>query len=480
MNIDDFLKKIVGISGSDKIMSPRTLISSWMRWYQGDVPSVHKISYQAQHSNRQLEAKTLNMAQVVSEDWAGLIINDKTEIQVDDADITNMLLGTDFSDFRGADSGGVLGANNFWALSSQAIETGFALGTAISTVRLDEFGNIKIEFVPFDAFFPTSWDSGRVTECVILTRAVLDGKAIETYTWHYLDSDGNYVIDSYGFDRNNVQNYHTKFESKSDVPLFSIFSPNKANNTKYQGMPYGVSIFSGREGILTFIDSVLNMAQGDVEVGGLRMLITRDAVLTGEGESGGLHKTALDVDARQFLSSIETGYGETPILKEFNPTLQLPSQMQALDSALGILGKQVGLGADRYTLSRETATTATATAVKISSADQLRTISKHRLKAEVFLLDILRAVIYLDNVRNNKVLRLSDFKQDPSLQIRIKFDESFFVDEEEVKARDMLLVERNLMSKRNFLLKYGIATEDNVDSYLDELRADAPIHIGGY
>ena len=406
MTVDTFLKEILNIGNTSAIIEPRDLINTWGQWYKGYVPAVHAVNVQAEKGGRRYDvrSRTLGYAQRVCEDWGGFVINDKTSILAENDVIKNLLVGNDNDG-----NNGVFGDNDFWSRAASAVELGFATGTCIAVVRTTSSGSIKIDFVPIESFYPLSWVDGRVTECLILTNDVKSGKKIDYFTTHMLNEEGNYVITNTSFDNNSQPIEQTVYETRSDIPLFAIFSPNKGNNTQYEHMAYGVSILSGREGILGVIDSLFNMMCGDIEVGGLKVLMTKSAMMV-HGEGDPYLNTAIDVQARQLMTSFGVASDDAQIFKEFNPSLQFDTQVATLEKYLAILGQQVGLGSEKYSFARGAQTTATA--MKVSSADQTREISKHRLKAESFICSIIDAVIYFNNAIKNRFITLKDLRND--------------------------------------------------------------------
>jgi A118 family predicted phage portal protein len=473
MTVDTFLKEILNIRDTSAIIEPRSLINTWHQWYKGYVPAVHTVNVQAEKSGRRnIRSRTLGYAQRVCEDWGGFVISNKTAILTENDVVKELLVGND-----NAGNNGVFGDNDFWSRAASAIELGFATGTCVAVVRTTSSGSIKIDFVPIESFYPLSWVDGRVTECLILTNDVKSGKKINYFTTHRLNEDGHYVITNTNFDNNSQPIEKTVYETRSDIPLFAIFSPNKGNNTQYEHMAYGVSILSGREGVLGVIDSLFNMMCGDTEVGGLKVLMTKSAMMV-HGDGDPYLNTAIDVQARQLMTSFGLASDDAQIFKEFNPSLQFDTQVATLEKYLAILGQQVGLGSEKYSFSRGAQTTATA--MKVSSTDQTREISKHRLKAESFICGIIDAIIYFDYAIKNEFTTLNALRDNHKFRVRVNFDDSIFTDSVEDMKLDVDLVRNGLMSKRSFVVKHGLATDEGVDNYLDEIREDQGMVLEGY
>ena len=71
-------------------------IEVWRQWWKGDVPDIHDQKEDAPDGSvisRRLAS--LRMPKHVCEDWANLLLNDKTTFQIGDAKSAAYLLGSD-------------------------------------------------------------------------------------------------------------------------------------------------------------------------------------------------------------------------------------------------------------------------------------------------------------------------------------------------------------------------------------------------
>ena len=71
-------------------------IEVWRQWWKGDVPDIHDQKEDAPDGSvisRRLAS--LRMPKQVCEDWANLLLNDKTTFQIGDAATSAYLLGSD-------------------------------------------------------------------------------------------------------------------------------------------------------------------------------------------------------------------------------------------------------------------------------------------------------------------------------------------------------------------------------------------------
>jgi A118 family predicted phage portal protein len=218
--------------------------------------------------------------------------------------------------------------------------------------------------------------------------------------------------------------------------------------------------------MLSTIDDSFNMMSGDIKLGGLRILMTESAIGVEDSSGSTTYKSIFDKNVRQLITSVgEVGVDGQSIFQEFNPQLRVNEQLESIKSLLNLISAKAGLGFDKYSFSQGQVT---ATAMKIFNADQTRNISKHRLIIESFLLGIIRAVIIL-KFYNEKKVDIDSIMDN----ISIGFDDNIFNDKNQERRDDMALVEANLMTREQFIIKWinGVS-EDNVQEYITKLDTD--------
>jgi A118 family predicted phage portal protein len=218
--------------------------------------------------------------------------------------------------------------------------------------------------------------------------------------------------------------------------------------------------------MLSTIDDSFNMMSGDIKLGGLRILMTESAIGVEDSSGSTTYKSIFDKNVRQLITNVgEVGIDGQSIFQEFNPQLRVNEQLESIKALLNLISAKAGLGFDKYSFSQGQVT---ATAMKIFNADQTRNISKHRLIIESFLLGIIRAVIIL-KFYNEKKVDIDSIMDN----ISIGFDDNIFNDKNQERRDDMALVEANLMTREQFIIKWinGVS-EDNVQEYITKLDTD--------
>ena len=134
-------------------------VEIWKEWYKGYVPSFHQ--YKIYNGKNEVSRKKmkLNMAKTIAESWANLLLNEKTNVTIEnDKDLE--ILNSIFDDPR----------NKFWTLANQGVEKAFALGggafvaSVIDLSIVEETGKIakrdgqiRIEFINADNIYPLKW-----------------------------------------------------------------------------------------------------------------------------------------------------------------------------------------------------------------------------------------------------------------------------------------------------------------------------------
>ena len=100
-----------------------------MDWYKGYYKPFHHYTDFNGKETIGLERYSLKMAKKVCEDWASLLLNEKTSIVINNEAANRVIQGTNMM-------GGVFGDNNFWYIANELLEKSFGLGTGAFVLRL--------------------------------------------------------------------------------------------------------------------------------------------------------------------------------------------------------------------------------------------------------------------------------------------------------------------------------------------------------
>lgn len=82
-------------------------ISVWKDWWKGFHEPFHRITFENGEKRKSRDMYTMKMAKKVCEDWASILINDKTFVKVDDEYSEKFIVGD-------TDNGGVFGSNKLY------------------------------------------------------------------------------------------------------------------------------------------------------------------------------------------------------------------------------------------------------------------------------------------------------------------------------------------------------------------------------
>ena len=109
MNVTAFIAYLHNTKGLHLDAAYYGRIETWRQWWQGDVPSVHNIRIKLEDGEHTRRRASLRMPKRACEDWANLLLNDKTTFQIADAKTSAYLLGSNEQQ-----TGGLLRQLHFW------------------------------------------------------------------------------------------------------------------------------------------------------------------------------------------------------------------------------------------------------------------------------------------------------------------------------------------------------------------------------
>ena len=280
MNIDTVLKKF-GIKTSIHNLW-KDYLNLWISWYKGKNVSFHNYTIYNGLKTIKMERASLQVAKFICEKMADLLYNEKVKITLGSEESTKIL-------------DKILNDNNFQLKMNRAIEKSFALGTGCIVLDIDnisidkdinyENSNIKITYISAEDMYPISWDENGIKELAIIEYEMqADGLVLCILKMYLLNDRHKYTIYNYKFtiDKNNnivetSDTYLKEFETNTDIPWFSIISPNIVNNIDLYS-PYGISIFSNSIDVLKGIDLVYDSLNNEINLGRKRLFATKEAL----------------------------------------------------------------------------------------------------------------------------------------------------------------------------------------------------------
>lgn len=448
-------------------------IRTWRAWWEGYVKEVH--SYRemgVDNAPRERKLYRMGMAKRVCEDWASLLLNEKTTIALEHKGSNEYLQGKD-------GTGGVLGYNNFWAEGNELIEKAFAYGTGAFVARAesakvsgsgavipDAGCKVGIEYVDALGIIPLSVHKSKITECAFISEFTDKGKNCCYLETHTKGKDGNYIIENEYFMIDGGQlkkaelpaGIAPQINTGGPLPWFAIFYPNISNNIRHNN-GLGISVYANALDNLLGVDIAYNNFIKDFKLGGKKVFYNKSMLQT---NSDGKTITPDDV-AQQLFQQVGDGmdFDAKAMVQEFNPSLRVTENKDGVQAQLDYLSFKCGMGTHRYQF--ENGGVKTATEYTGERQELVQHANKHMIVLESALKTLCQAIQYI-----GKTFAGADC--DPDTAIVINFEDGFVIDREAESAKDMQLVANGIMAPHEYRMKHFGETEEVARAAVNNMR----------
>lgn len=456
--IKDILARQNGYVRNDLINEKNSRqIEEWESWYVGKT-NWHSYKIYNGHRYIKKDRMSLQMAKRVCEDWANLLMNEKTDITLSDEKSQQTLEG-------------ILEANNFWLKANKNIEKTFALGIGAWTVSIDNLyanaagrvvnvdAKIKISMVHGEKVFPITIKDGEIIECAFVN--TFTGGA--NIVIHLKNEVGNYVIHSLkATNRNNDDNYTVDessaitFDTKNNLPWFFIIQPNIANNIDIDNS-LGMSIFANSLDTMKGIDTIFDSYINEFILGRKRILV--DSQLTSLNPKTGEEDDTFDAQDTVFYQLPPNPSGQAQI-QDISGSLRITEHQVGLQHLLNILSTQVGFGTEHYKF--DSGSIATATQIISENSDMFRNIKKQEILLEEKITALVHTIIYATNTFTSERIN-------PESEISVQFDDSIIEDKTAERANDRLDMTAGILSKAEYRAKWYGESLEEAQKKIDEL-----------
>lgn len=408
----------------------------WLEWYKGDVLKFHH--YKVYNGNEYVKQtrRTLNMAKQICEDWANLLLNEKTEIAMgDEKNQENM--------------DRLLADIKFWSKGNKGVEESFALGQGAFVCGVDSNKKPKIQFVNRTKIYPITVEDEMVTECAFVN---INGRNV-VFQFHTINPyTKNYEIRTIkGEKKNNDLNMYIGsvdtgddviFDTKSNIPWFIMMKPNISNNININS-PMGISIYANSLDKLQGVDLAYDGFCNEMNIGKGRIFVDKNLTRI---DKNGETRVFDNNDIAFYVYGDGTTENNKP-LEFYNPTLRVNDFFTGVNRALSLLSSAVGFGENRYRFDGTGMTTATQ--VISENSEMFRTLKKHEIILTDTLIDIIKCLMYICNTFGDGTYKFIE-----GTNIEIKFDDSIIEDKESEKASDRTDVNMGIMSKPEYRAKW--------------------------
>ena len=437
-------------------------IAEWRHWLEGDVKGFHdfykKTDLNDNERKSHLKRNRTNMLLKGAEDWASILLNEKTRITIDHKKSQKFVMGDD-------EISGVFGENDFWRCANELVATSRWSGTGALEVYVRQMDvtekegklingkGIGINYLAADQIIPITYDNGILREAAFVSNRYLNGEDVYFVSIHLLNKDNTYNIESFYLDKNGAhiesEKYGKMVHTGSPYPWFSLIRKSGVNIFDYDS-PFGVSIISGSEDILKGLDCAFDNFITDFKLGRKMVLMTQDMFNT--DEDGKL--IAPQEEEEQLFINAGDKVLEGKMYQEYNPQLRVAENVAGLQKMLDLFSLRIGLGAKRYVLDGSTINTTTATQWVGERQEMIQNAHKEMICIEKALKETVRAILWIGkNVLKEDV--------NPDALIVIDADDSYIIDADTERAQWLNDLQLGLRSRAEYrMYMYGESEEE--------------------
>lgn len=451
-------------------------IQTWRAWWEGYVKEAHTYRELGVDGNvKQRELYRLGMAKRITEDWAALLLNEKTTIVLEDKASAAWLLG----DESEQGTGGVLGANNFWAEGNELLEKAFAYGTGAFVARADgakvnNSGKVipnadckaVIEYVDALSIIPLSVEKSRITEAAFVSQFTKRGKDYIYIETHTKGEKGNYQIENEYFLIEGMQmqkaelpeNVAPLIDTGSHIPWFTFIYPNITCNIR-ENNGLGMSVYANALDTLKAVDIAYNNFVRDFKLGGKKVFYNKSMLQT---NAEGKTITPDDV-VQQLFQQVGDGmdFDAKQMVQEFNPSLRVQENKDGVQAQLDYLSFKCGMGTKRYQFN--TSGVKTATEYNGERQELVQHAQRHAIVLESALKTLCKALLYIGK----------DFcgaNVNPETPININFEDGFVIDDAAARMNDLQEMRDGIMQKWEYRAKWYGETEEEAKAALEGMQ----------
>ena len=472
MNITAFLNYLNKTHGWSIDAAYYGHIETWRQWWQGNVPGVHTRAAEYAEGRKKRPIASLRMPKRVCEDWANLLLNDRTTFQIKDANTAKYLLGDDEQQV-----GGLLRDLHFWRNANALVEQAYWSGTGAFVLSAENLTvtngqavpgpdtRLKLDYDPASCILPLRVERGIVTEAAFVSECMMDGKHavyLQTHTgdetkrtirneWFRVTDSVSGVPD---FTRLNAPpGTAESITVEGSPPWFALFRPAAVKNLD-GGTGLGMSVFAEALAEAQGIDLAFDNYREDIRLGHKKIFYSADICRTVFVDGEPRYIPPDDDVKSQFvtLPGKEGSLDKPEEYHEYNPDLRVEQNHKAVQDMLNLFSFKCGLGCHRYNF--ELGNVTTATEYNGSRQDLVASANKNQIPIEGALVGIVRAILWAAK-------NLQGAEVDPETPISVDWDDSYITDAETRMAqmRDDAL--SGLLPRYKYLsARYGVSEED--------------------
>ena len=486
MNITDFLDHLHKTRGWQLDADYYSHIETWRQWWKGNVPGVHTRAAEYANGTKKRTIASLRMPKRVCEDWANLLLNDRTTFQITDAATARYLLGDDEQQV-----GGLLRDLNFWTNANALVEKAFWSGTGAFVLSVENMTvvngkavpspdvRLKLDYDPAPCILPLRVVRGVVTEAAFVSECLMDGKPA-IYLQTHTGNEKKRTIRNEWFRVTDSMSSSPVFSPvekppegtvesvtvEDSPPWFALFSPGAVKNLD-GGSGLGMSVFAEALEEAQGVDLAFDNYREDIRLGHKKIFYSSDICRKVVDDKGVEHSIPPDDDVvSQFvhLPGKESSLDQSSEYHEYNPDLRVEQNHRAVQDMLDLFSFKCGLGCHRYSF--ELGKVATATEYTGSRQDLVQSANKNQIPIETALIGILRAILWAAK-------NLLGAPVDPETSISVNWDDSYIVSEQERTNQLREDAIAGLVPRCRYLAaRYGLS-EKEAHAWAEEAKSDS-------
>jgi A118 family predicted phage portal protein len=464
MKLEEFLKKNYNYNPEIKD-NIQGYIDQWDSWYRGNVRSFH--NFFIYNGNRKVKQHryTMNMAKEISEDWSDILWSEKCSISFKDEQSQNQ-----FDE--------LINDLDLYSVINQSIEKSGALGTSGAVVSVYDLienedtmvldtkeAKTRIDIVDVKWIYPLSWNNKEITECAFGSVEYRNGKKYVVLSVHQLNDMGNYVIKNHLFEETNgniseitSETTMQEFNTGSNKKWFAIFKPLLTNNI-FNNNPFGIPHYANAIDNLKSVDLCFDEFRNEIQTSRKRIFARADMF----NYDDGTQKLVFDPNDTT-IYQLPTGATKDDLIQTDADGLRTGQQIEALNTALNILGSKVGFGENHYHF--DGTNLSTATAVVSSNSKLFRRKKKLEIGYESAIFDLVVAICYASTQFGQYNINTEDMV--------IQFDDSIIEDKESESNRALMELNAGVISRIEYREKIFGETKEIAEQAINDIMASMP------
>lgn len=439
-------------------------IDMWNALYKGYYEEMHKTRYHTIQGEKTRRMHTLNMPKVIAQEMAGLIFNERCEINISSETLSKSIEE-------------IFKKNSFYKRFQDYLEFGFALGGFIPKVyaEKDRSGKeiLRIGFVTADCFIPVSWKNGHVEEGVFVNQSRKGKKYYTLLEWHQWEGT-EYVITNelYESDSLNEMGIKVSLEKlypglEEEVrikalsrPLFVYIKPNIANNFDAHS-PLGISIYANSIDTIKVIDTAFDSFHREFELGKKRIIVPATAVKTVIDPQTGIPHRYFDANDEVYQAFNYEDDGNK--IQDISVEIREEEHIAAIQALLDILSMQVGFSAGTFTFDGQGVKTATE--VVSENSKTFRTKNSHETIVEEGIKELITSIVEVAELYKM-------FSSNEDYEVNIDFDDSIAEDRESNADYYLKLKNGGIISAKTALIRILDYTEEQATEELELINQE--------